>query len=80
METTAIMTQFRVEDPALKISRRYRVVCGKFFDIDEKETYWIEMYLPNIREWVRVYRYAHWGTLLDLMRSNEFEKIMLRVV
>lgn len=79
METTTIMTQFRVEEPALKISRRYRVMWGKFFATDEKSTFWIEQYLPCSRTWEKVFRYAHWDTSLEMMGSYEFYKVFYPV-
>lgn len=80
METTTIMTQFRVEEPALKVSRRYRVVYGRFFATDEKNSFWIEIYIHSSRKWAKVYKYAHWDTSLEMMRSEEFYNVLYHVI
>lgn len=80
METTTIINQFRVENPALKVSHRYRIVFGYFSLDDTMKTYWIEIYLPNSRRWSKVYKYAHWNEKKSMLMSDEFYKVFFNVI
>lgn len=76
MKTKREITRFKVENTLLRIVARYRIMYGVHdCDIDGK-TYWIESWLPNMRDWCLTYKYHRWVKIEHLLNSSEFRDIM----
>lgn len=76
MQNFSIISQFKVEDLELKISRRYRIICGIDPNGKDERSYWIEIYIPTAGVWIDHFKYKKWSTIGSLYNSSEFLCLM----